>query len=82
MRARRSPLPLLLAWGAVLALGAYVRPGIDEPTFGQTLLLPVWGALVAVALWRSWRALRPRVAGDRRAEERRRGARRAHPIGR
>lgn len=72
---RRALLPLLL-WGAALALGLFVRPGTPEPTFLQTLLLPVWGALIAAAVWTTWRAVRPREGGDRRETERRRETRR------
>ena len=73
---RRRVAPVAALWLVAVALGLWVRPGRDDPTFLQTLLLPVWGALVAVAVRQTWRWLRPRGGDDRREAERRRRDRR------
>ena len=73
---RRRLGALMLLWAAAVALGGWLWHVGDDATLWHELLLPVEGALVAAALWRTWKWARPRARGDRRGDDRRVQARR------
>jgi hypothetical protein len=75
-RSRRRLGALVLSCAAAVALGVWLWRAGDDATLWHELLLPVEGALVAAALWRTWKWARPRARGDRRASDRRVQARR------
>jgi hypothetical protein len=79
-RSRRRLAPLALLWIATVALGGWLRRVGDDATVVDELLLPVFGALAAAALWRTWKWLRPRGRGDRRGGDRRRQVRRTGEV--